>query len=373
MDNNKHSYPFARLFIRLAMLLAALVVLAGLSFAAGQFISSRKQLAAVAYAPGTGLENQAKNLEKNYLGTSKRVQRSLDIDQFPAEITMVDFAARLPAIQSANPANQARQYAELASQTDASVEQIKEFHISEFVKALESLRAALLAHAARLRQQYATPATAQPSPSTPAASAAVQAPASTSFRIFADPPQADRSRQAQITRVKEFLDHLRSQSKREESLDQIRRATIYLARAESLLDLLEKPEEQPASQPTTQPSQAEEQANQENLVARSEREADQISKAIDLIRDQIYTNWQVQLEAQRLEEAAGDEMRAAEAASQKASQIQAATFQSIGLTLASTLALAFLIMVVADFLRAFLNLSNNTDKLVDSGWRGQEK
>jgi hypothetical protein len=356
----QHAYPFARLFIKLAILLAILVVLGGIGYAITQFQSMQSELATVKYTPNPALESMASNLEKSYLGTNKRILRSLDIEQFPPTIPLVDFPKNLTTISSANEHAQAQLYLNLSTETLSSVEQIKAYHISEFVKSLEGLQKTLLDHAARLRAQYST---TNPTPTQPRPQSSTQPATAGSFRIYADSPESDRQRLDKIKVVKEFLEYLRSQSRKEESIDQIRRASIYLARAESLLDLLDKSNED-ISQPSNGMEEDSSKQEQEQLLAKSEKMAQDVGKVIDIIQEQIYENWTVELQAQSLREQSQEELRDAAIAENKAKQIRNDGYSSIAFSLILSLAIAFIIMVVADFLRAFLNLSNNSDQLV---------
>jgi hypothetical protein len=363
----KNTYLFARLFIKLAIILAVLVVLGGIGLAINQFQSMQTALAGVRFFPSPGLQNAAVNLEKSYLGTNKRILRSLDIEEFPPSISLVDFPQSLTAISSANEHEKAVLYSKLASETLNSVEQIKNFHISEFVKSLAALQQTLMENAARLRAQY-TPSTAagtQVQNQQPASTQQTMQPARSSFRIYADHPESDEQRLAQIKMVKEFLEYLRSQSKREESIDQIRRASIYLARAESLLDLLDKSSDTPQLQTETTQEGSDRQEN-ETLVAKSEKMAADVGKVIEIIQAQVYENWTVELQAQELSELAQSEINKAATAANSAKQIRNAGLREISVSLISALAAAFFIMVIADFLRAFLNLSNNSDMLVEN-------
>jgi hypothetical protein len=356
----QHAYPFARLFIKLAILLAILVVLGGIGYAFNRFQTMQTELASVKYTPNPALESMASNLEKSYLGTNKRILRSLDIDQFPPTIQLVDFQKNLAAISAAKEHAQAQLYLNLSTETLSSVEQIKLYHISEFVKALEGLQKTLLEHAARLRAEYST---ANPTAPKPRPQSSTEPATPGSFRIYADSPESDRQRLNEIKRVKEFLEGLRAQSRKEESLDQIRRASIYLARAESLLDLLDKSNEDMPQSSNDMENDASRQA-QEQLVAKSERMAQNVGKVIEIIQEQIYENWTVEIQAQSLREQAKEELRDAAIAENKAKQIRNDGYSSVFFSLILSLAIAFIIMVVADFLRAFLNLSNNSDQLV---------
>jgi hypothetical protein len=359
----KNTYLFARLFIKLAILLAIIAVLGGIGFAVNAFQSMQRDLESVKYTPSPDLGSAASDLEKSYLGTNRRILRSLDIDNFPSTIEVVNFTKQIAEIQSSNAQDQAKNYLNLATTSLDSINQIKRYHISEFVKALQGLQQTLNDHAAKLRAEYASTKQASGNGKPQSSSQQEPTPAKVSFRIYADLPDSDKRRLSMIKRVKEFLEDLRSQSKKEESLDQIRRASIYLARAESLLDLLDKsdlPNREQANSETSASTQQE----QEVLIAKSERIASEVGVAIQAIQDEIYRNWTVEIQAKELEKLAQDDLENAREAQYKSEQIRNNALRSIASSLLIAIACAFIIMVVADFMRAFLNLSNNSDLLV---------
>ena len=182
------------------------------------------------------------------------------------------------------------------------------------------------------------------------------------FRIYADAPQQDQSRFALIKEIKEIVDALNAKSSKDESRDQLRRASIYLARAESLLDLLDKKNED--QNPQTQNQAASVQEQEAQLVSKSEREAQRLDRVITAVQENLYSNWVAELDAQKLESDARADMQRAETAKERAKTIRLSSIQQMAMYLIASMALAFIIMVVADFMSAFLNLSNNSDLLV---------
>ena len=362
----KNTYPFARLFIRLAILLALLVFIAGIGLAAYAFLMMQSQLAEVKYQPDPTLEQQAKNLEKSYIGTQKRVLRSLDTNSFPQSVKIVDFQTSLPLAEKAGDTQKASLYYSIAEETSASIHGIKEYHISEFVNALRGLQKSLLEKAAMLRAEYAQKAqpqqTALPQQTTTSNQTSSNPAKEGYFRIYADAPPEDKSRFALIKYIKEKLDSLNAISEKAESRDQVRRASIYLARAESLLDFLDKNNEE--NNPQAQKNETNIIEQEEQSISKAERIAQELDQYIEGIQEGLYSNWLVELDAQKLESDSKTDMQRAETAKKKANTILLGSIQQMVMYLVASMALAFVIMVVADFMSAFLNLSNNSDALV---------
>jgi hypothetical protein len=362
----KNTYPFARLFIRLAVILALLVFISGIGLALNAFLMMQSQLAEVKYQPDPTLEQQAKNLEKSYLGTQKRVLRSLDATAFPQSVKIVDFQSTLPLAQKSGDMQKANVYYSLAEETSSSIEAIKEYHIAEFVNALRGLQKTLLENAAKLRTQYAQKSQNQqaalPQQTTPSTQTTNNSSKEGYFRIYIDAPQQDQSRFARIKEIKAYLDSLSATSAKDESRDQLRRASIYLARAESLLDFLDKKNEDTNPQIQNQAATMQEQEAQ--LVSKSERVAQELDQIITVVQESLYSDWVAQRDAQKLESDAKLDLTRAKKAKDQAKTIQLSSIQLMAMYLIASMALAFIIMVVADFMSAFLNLSNNSDTLV---------
>lgn len=372
-----HTYPFARIFIRLAIALAVLTIIAGAGKAALNVVSMFSKLQSMRYEPAPEMLLEAKALGDLYQGTQARLLQALEIERFPESVPTVDFTERLKKIERASPANRPALVQELAAETTASIAAMQAYHFAAFESAILSLRETLLTHAANLRARYApspspadTPdenaATAAPSP--PLAQPSGTAPArSQRFRIFSetgsDATFSDRRRLQTLEQAREMLSDLREQSKREESLDQIRKAQIFLTRAEGLLDQM--PLAEAPSTPAPPPAiRSAVQRQEEEMVSLAERTAAGLQNAQEAVAAVLYSRWRVEEQSDRVAAFGEREGQEAQrlAASYRAVLVEDTT--AAGLVLLIALGLAFAILVVSDFLRAFLNLSNNSDLLV---------
>jgi hypothetical protein len=284
----------------------------------------------------------------------------------------VDFDPRLEAVQRASQANRPALAEELVAETITSVEAIQVFHAENFISAVDSLRQALLTHAADLRARFqpilGTPAPSEPPPSVTAADPlAEQSPTRPArFRIFSetwtDASFSDRRRMQVLEQVGELLNELREQSKREESLSQIRRAQIFLTRAEGLLDmsqLVESP-----NLPAIRTPQTPEERQELVLVSAAERKAEELQEALDAVTNALYSRWRVEDQLDQLAALAARESQNQQRLAAESRSVLISEARSAGLFLLGALVLAFAILVISDFLRAFLNLSNNSDLLV---------
>jgi len=352
----KNTYPFARFFIRIAISLAILEVIFGLACVAFFYYSMTTQIAAARYEPVAVLGLDASQLERSYVGTEKRLLHSLNLTAFPDTVPLVNISDEIDAISKLGGVDQVKAYINLAKKTESSVDSIKKYHFAEFSVAVDQLRRALLIKAAALKQQYAPQqrlsATAAKSFSNSSNEAEI-------FRLFADASSNDEIRLNNINDLKQFLEEIRAKSQKKESLDQINQASIFLDGAKSLLDYMNKTEGSASSASQTASPQQE----QEELVSQAEQVAALLQQYKSRLEQSLYESWVVDNDVVKLTNDAIGELNRATTADAQASAIRIEFARNMAISIIISLVLAFLIMVIADFLRAFLNMSNNTDTL----------
>jgi len=246
----------------------------------------------------------------------------------------------------------------IASNASSSVDAIKAYHLSTFKASIIILSDSLRAHANMLRQQYKEPTPAQ-NVVPKAATKPTPSFQPTAFRIYADPATFDKDRLETINAMKTILEGLREQSKKPESLAAISQATTYLEKSQSLLDLLmlerSKPRQEVIQEaPTQQPTAKE-------LVARADIIADGLESSAKDLEVSLFFRWVVDTDIENLELAAAKDQKLAEQSVIEQRQIVIAAVRDCFAFVISACFAAFLIVVVADIVRAFLNLSNNSD------------
>lgn len=361
-----NTYPFARFFIRIAIGLAVFVVILGFVFVVYFFSSMENQLDGARYQPSAAIGIDAAQLENSYIGTQNRLLHSLNVKAFPDNIQVINISDEIAKVKKLSPESQPSAYMKLGNDTALSINAIKKHHFDEFSIAINQLRQTLLGKAAELRRRYAQQQSTQPAPGSaptpiPSTNPVVQLQL---FRLFNDDLRFDESRLNTINGAKECMNDLRAKSQKQESLDQINQASIYLARAESLLDYMKKAEaitSNSSQQPLSQQAQ-----EQEQMVSQAEQIAAQLDQYKSQLVDSLYSRWVVDADDQKLITDATEDLNRATAAVTLASGIRMNAMRNIGIALVACLAAAFLIIVVADFLRAFLNMSNNTDTLANA-------
>lgn len=350
----------------MAITLAIAVVVFGVLAVIYFYGSMNNQIAGVSFQPTAAPSQDASRLEKSYLGTQNRLLHSLNIKQFPNTIAVVNIDEEIARVSKLDGESQQGEYLRIGKNTEASINAMKKYHFSEFSEAISLLRQSLLDKAAELRRTYAQQNANQPllvPTPTPSATTNTVSP-SILFRLFSDDIDNDKYRGNKINQVKEFLNSVRSRSQKPESLDEINQASIYLAQAESLLDYVKKSEEilnNPIQQQGNQQAQ-----EQEQMISQAEHVAEQLQQMRAQLAQSLYETWVVDTDIQRLISDSTEGVNRAASAQTIASGIRMAALGRMALSLFSALALGFIIMVIADFLRAFLNMSNNTDTLASA-------
>ncbi len=366
---NKHQYPFARIFIRIAIGLALLTILAGAGYTFVGFTTMQTEIQAQKYRPDPELLEKASRMERLYLGTRERIGQTMEDGTLPASVPALDISESLASAARAQGNTQPEILLQLAEQTQTSVTELKEFHVASFERAVESLRQILLQRVIELQKQFGqtdtVAASASPNVQTPEQDAPAKSPASSRFRIFNDQAGNDKSRLRNLEQVRIFLNELREQSQREESLDQIRRAQIFLTRAEAMLDQVQAVVEQPL--PGIDATAVASGSSEQQMISRAEELSAELMQMKRIIRQSLYESWQVDDAIGQLRSSARADLSEAESSRGRISAIQSASWSSMGLSFLFSLAVAFMILVLADFLRAFLNLSINSDSFVSVG------
>lgn len=354
-----HHYAFARLFIKLATLLAILVALAGLALAAFRFQAMFSDYTGQAYRPDPDLHSFAKRVDASYSGSQARLLRSLSVSSFPSNVKLIDVQKLLANVQQRKTSDLPSGYSEMADEISSSVGAIRKFYSDEYRKAIQTLIDALRSHANQLKDQLKTETSPQGAASVPTTQAIAAGPSA--FRIFNDSITSDRQRIENINNLKAVLDVLQDQGKKPESLAAIAIASAHLKQAEDLLDLdLLNAKMVPA--PQLSPSVSAEPTNQE-IVSRADLVANRLQQSSVEFEESVLAMWVVDEDLEALKLLANkEEHQSADSGIRQRQTILAGVRDCMGFIITACFA-AFLIMVVADLIRAFLNLSNNSDTM----------
>jgi len=365
----KPRYIFAWTFIRLGIFLAALSLLAGVGFVILSCVQYLQESSSLQYRANENLSLQVEQIAKSYEGTKDRLLRSLDVQAFPSTVNVVDITALTKNQLPASSIKKLDALTETLRTTAQSVEQMKHHHVAELEEGINVLRQNLLAQAEEVRKKHREEVErerAKQKEERQAVAAATPAPVtsnqSTKFRIFADAPGEDVLRNKTIGTAKTYLEQLKEKTKKEENQTAIRKALIFLMRADTLLDLDKTVEiVKPAVDTTDVQTSSEE--TQDTGEYKAEILAQVLKNIQDTIHEQLYTQWKIDVQLYHLQEAVNAERNKVIVADLAIQKLRTEMVISIIKNILGAVVVAFALLVFMDFLRAFLNLSNNSDAL----------
>jgi len=376
---HKPRYVFAWTFIRLGIFLAVLSLLAGVGFAVLSGYKYVQESSSLQYRANENLGLQVEQIAKTYEGTKDRLLRSLDAQAFPSTVTVVDVTALSKNQLPASSAKKLDGLAETLKTTAQSVEQMKRFHVAGLEEGINALRQNLLAQAEEIRKKHreevelakakqekelqsaaSTAATPVATPIPPVSPEPVTSNQPTKFRIFVDAPMRDDWRNDVISNAKDYLEKLKEKTKKEENQAAIRKALIYLMRADSLLDL-GKTSELPKPEASVVKTDSEE--KQDAGEYKAEALAQDLKNLLDKLHEQLYTQWKIDALLYDLQASVNTERDKVIVSELAMKKLRIETAISIVKNIVGAIVVAFALLVLMDFLRAFLNLSNNSDAL----------
>lgn len=364
-----HRYVFARTFVKLAILIAILTFLAGLAGGFIRLADMNIKIAEAAYHPTGDLIDSVASVGQNLAGTRERVLFSLSIDEFPDNLKISTFPPGEDILSGVAPEMIPDHCGQIADKASGEVQAIREFHASQFRTAIAQLRQALLDHATRVKAVHSTPAT--PSPAPPPTDTPIVDPQPTSllrYRVFDGPIREDKERFEDIQTMQTLLSRLAENSEKAENRNAIARAQQYLDKAPALLDLETRQEPTPVQIP--QPTTAE--SSPPELIAKAEIIASKLAEAEGILRNSLYTKWRIDADIERLRAQARENAALVIKLAEVRKNELRVGVREAGLSIVISLVAAFIVLVIADLVRAFLNLSNNTDTLADASL-GQAK
>ncbi|MBE2202805.1 MAG: hypothetical protein IAE94_00480 [Chthoniobacterales bacterium] len=354
-----HRYVFARIFVNLAIIIAVCTFLIGVGGGLFRLSEMQSKIADAEYRPTTELLDAVAAVRENLFETRKRVLYSLGITEFPKNLNLSTLPRENDPLASVVlPEHIPDICKRIAERVSVEVEGIKAFHADQFRKSIDQLRQALLEHAGKMKAAFAAP----PPPDSIPASVVPVIPISMApkrFRIFDDPIREDKERLDDIQTMQALLTKLAESSRKEENLGAFAKAQEYLGKASGLLDF-EAPQE-PA--PVIDGQSTASQPSPPELVAKAEIIAAKLGQAEAVLENSLYANWRIEADIERLRNQASKDASLVKQLAETRRAAFRSGWRDASIFVVLALAAAFVILVIADLIRAFLNLSNNTDTL----------
>jgi hypothetical protein len=344
-------YFFGYLFVRIAKLLAVLMLLAGVGY--GLFRLEQASLAAesASYQPSEALRQSLAGLDADAKASAQLVtafcvdsgnqMAPLQTVQFPDRIRSNDDFARL---------------GEALSQSDQQRQQLKETLVMRFDSLLEVIQTKLRAHAAEVAPAAPTPSSpgeaAQPAPQRAAAASAqdqtLYARQMSNYDI--------QQRASALDKGKEFLTVLKSAAEdpknRQDLMDSI-------SQLEALSHLLPSKVEMPVEDgpPQNSPSPS---APAPRRELNAEKIANQLAQLRGSVRQVMLTSWTLDEAYSQASALAAEEQARCRLASLTVKGIWLGAFGQLGASVVEAIFAAFLVLVMADFMQTLLDTATNT-------------
>ena len=337
-------YFFGYLFVRLAKIIAVIVLIGGLTGAAVRCVQGSLEAASIRYEPSAFASSKLFILSQEWDRMRKLIASFMG--QSAPTMTEIQFA-NAPA----TPADFATIAGQLAN-IQGDRENVKVAMVRGFEAPVLEIEQKLRAHASHM----AAPATSTPLPASEEKSQALDdtGPASPKT-LFASLGRSEVSiRRDSLAQSQDFISVLKSSAENPENADLLARALRELTNLERLLPV--NLETAPRSPPKN------ESANSPSPVPKlnAERVADQLQQARRLVRSALLTDWSVDHAlAEAVTEVENERKKCIEAG-RALQRLWLNVAVVMALTLVASALMSFLILVFADLTQSFLDTATHT-------------
>jgi hypothetical protein len=341
-----NKYIFAKLFIKLAKIGAIATFVLGVVFILFEGYVQSQKIKAMTYQATHEFEAQKKLLQTTYQDTQKKVLDSLSQSQFNSleEIQLIDFKEKESLLSKTPESQKPEVYENLAKQLAQSSSQIKDYHKKEFDTSIKKLRDALLAYASKIKDQMGLVVSQKLPPKQYIADSNQE------FRIF-DDENKDHVRNVMLSNIQSRLDAIRQLSTNPENIDSASKASAHI---EYLRKLMPSPVE-------TYPESKNQVDQQEAPELKSEMIAQKLLDDQKKISMYFYDNWVLDSQIEKLHNLCNEEKTRRSSLEQSRRLAVLTCILKIGTLTLAVIFLSFILLVLADLIDAFINISTNTD------------
>jgi hypothetical protein len=339
-----NSYPFGYLFVRLAKILAIVLFATGLLLASLRYVQGALDARARKYAQNKTLEADLSHLDREYERVQTIMARSLHRTVAPLEARPSATAPRTTAEFAAL----GKRLTEISHTRD----EVKDSLISTFESAVETIEQKLQAHAAELRGEEAkNDAAATGSPDKKALN--------TPETVFVDLGGAELLKRSDaLGKSRDFIVKLKGSVEKPENAALLITA---LQELDELGRLLPSSLEMPAAAAAEEPKDDAKKGPPPQLAA--ERVANQLRQVRALVRASVLSDWSIdQTLARVTEESEAERQRCAES-EQALQRLWFETWIWVGAFLLGATLTAFVVLVMSDLVRSFLDSAAHSAKI----------
>lgn len=341
-----NKYVYAKLFVKLAKALAAITLVFGIAFTiAFGYIKSQKLLG-LNYHPASELEIDKNNLTDTYQKTKNKILDSLYQSTFEPDkkIFLIDLEKERELFSSVPENQKPEAYEQFALRMQERSVLIKNYHKGAFDQSIQILRNALLGYASKIKNELAVPETKNLNSSISSTTLIK------GFRVFEDEDSSDAYRRNILSKIRARLLALQQESTKIENIEAAKNAIENINCIENLLDI-----------PKEQNIDIESQKNNTTPQLNSEKIANKLLDDQVEINSYIYDNWKLDAQIDKLLLLAKKEKVKRDDLKTEKRIYLLDSILEFGLIIIVFLAFSFCLMVLADIVSAFINMSNNTD------------
>jgi hypothetical protein len=348
-------YFFGYLFVRIAKLLAIIIVIAGVGFALLEYSQASVASASRAYQPSDLLRRDLDHL-KHVFSKAQELVSSFNRSNKSSsrQVTRAEF----PAVVGSNRGFDRLDRA-LAS-LDQEKQLLKQSMVNRFDTLTSEIEQKLRSHAAAL--QPSPPPVVPPShpvSQTPAPQTTVVHQQNSLFSRGISSTEIE-ARRSKLIDSREFLRVLENKAENPENKSKLAESAAQVDALARLLVSPEREEPTPVMQSQSAPSAALPQAGQVNQVVTAETIADQLERLRETVKNALTNSWALDDAFDEALSVSKTEKQLCHVASLEQERIWLSATGQIGTSLLAAVLAAFLILVFADLTQTLLDTATNT-------------
>lgn len=354
-------YFFGYLFVRIAKILATIVVVAGVSFVILRYSQASVASASRAYQPSELLRRKVNDL-KNVLSKTQELVSSFNGSNKSStpRLSRVYF----PAVFNSN--SDFDRLGRALSTVDQESQQLKQSVVTRFETLTNEIEQKLRSHAAALQPTPPPVRVASPPPSSPSPpSPAVVSQQDSLFSRNISPEEL-AARKSQLVDSREFLKVLETNAENADNKSKLAESAAQLDVLGKLLLLPHQEEATAAPQPQSVPLQAEPQVGQAHRVVTAEKVADQMQQLRATVNRAITSSWALDDALTEVISVEDTEKQRCRVASLEQEGIWLTAAGQIGSGLIAAVLVGFLILVFADLTKTLLDTATHTGVIAEN-------
>ncbi len=344
-----NEYIFARIFVKFVRVIAVLVFLGGVIFVFSNVYLAKCGIENHEFKVDRRIKPLLEDIQAYFSFTQKKLLESLGINHFPTVVKLDDEILANEINKTTSNAEEVRpeKLQELAFSLKESSDQMKNYHKHQYDESIKLLRDALLQHATNIKNQINPIKKETNNP------AGNKVSSTTSLKLFSANTELENTiRVNVIDKAQQHLHTILQISTKQRNIDAASKAIDSLGNIKKLVDLKQEP---PASAPV--------QSSQEQQLP--QLNAEKAAEILELDRQGViqgfYMDWVIDSKVEQLKNIILDDIARREELKNKKREIYVSTAIKTASVLVATLFLSFSLLVTADLVSAFLNISSNTD------------